>query len=303
MELTAYLAAEGLTEELLEELAEQGEIGEARGRLILAPGPARRAAWAQNIWHDARFLPVESIGHAAKSLKALQRNWALLPTGHFRRAALIQEKLPPVKARPLAFGEPAPSAPLGSWTLWEPNLLLAATRCSSPFPHGEVHFIEDREGPPNRAYLKLWEVFALSGQRPRAGEVCLDLGGSPGGWSWVLASLGAKVFFVDRSPPAAAVARLPGLDVCLGSAFALQPEAVGPVDWLFWDVACYPERLETFLQRWIETSPTTRVVATVKFQGRPDPASVAALAALPGVELRHLFHNKHELTLTRLTGE
>ena len=72
-----------------------------------------------------------------------------------------------------------------------------AARCASPFPHGEVGFVEDKAIPPNRAYLKLWEAFTLLGRHPGAGERCLDMGASPGGWTWVLQSLGAQVLGIS----------------------------------------------------------------------------------------------------------
>ncbi|WP_457844104.1 SAM-dependent methyltransferase, partial [Staphylococcus aureus] len=78
----------------------------------------------------------------------------------------------------------APTAPLGSWTLLAPDRMLAAARCSSPFPNGEVGFIEDKAGPPNRAYLKLWEALVRLRRWPQPGERCLDLGASPGGWTY-----------------------------------------------------------------------------------------------------------------------
>ena len=46
--------------------------------------------------------------------------------------------------------------PLGSWTLLNPNLMLVSGDCRSPFANGEAEFVEDRVGPPNRAYKKLW---------------------------------------------------------------------------------------------------------------------------------------------------
>ena len=74
----------------------------------------------------------------------------------------------------------ARSAP-GSWTLLDPETMLAAAQCTSPFPNGEIGFVEDRIGPPSRAYLKLWEALTLIGSRPGPGERRVDLGSSPGG--------------------------------------------------------------------------------------------------------------------------
>ena len=118
----------------------------------------------------------------------MQRNWAAYAAAHHRRMALIQDRLPPVKARPLRFPEPAPTAHLGAWTLLAPDRLLASPTKTSPFPNGECRFEEDRTGPPSRAYLKLWEALTRLGAWPGPGDTCLDLGASPGGWTWVLAS-------------------------------------------------------------------------------------------------------------------
>src|SRR5579885_1781810 len=75
MEETGYLAAEGFEAELAHEL---GETLVARhGRLLLARGPAREPAWAQNIWYAPRRIPIRSIGDGAQALRAIQRNWAL----------------------------------------------------------------------------------------------------------------------------------------------------------------------------------------------------------------------------------
>lgn len=297
MTMTVYHAADGFLSELLAELAGLGAVPAAvREPLVLVDGPPLPVAWVRNVWPGARFLPVDSIGHAARTLKGLGRNWAACPVDFFRRTALIQDKLPRVSGRPLVFGEAAPAAPMGAFTLWEENLLLAAPACDSPFPGGLVRFVEDREGPPNRAYLKLWEALTLLGERPGPGDLCLDLGGSPGGWAFVLAGLGARVFCVDKADLDPRVARLPGVEHCRGSAFALEPSWVGAVDWFFSDVICYPDRLLGLVQRWMESGLCARYVATIKFQGGTDHEAARAFADLPGARVRHLFHNKHELT-------
>lgn len=294
---TVYLAAEGFEAELAHEL---GPLRFAHGRLMAADGPPRPAAWAQNVWYDPLEIPVRSIKEAARSLRAIQRNWARYPIGHHGRARLIEDLLPPVSAKPLVFPAPAPTAPLGSWTLLDPSTVLAAARCSSPFRHGEARFVEDRAAPPNRAYLKLWEALTLAGAYPGPGDRCLDLGASPGGWTWVLASLGATVISVDKAPLAPAIAALPNVTVRQESAFGLGPAAVGPVDWLFSDVICYPERLLRLVERWRDSGLARRFVCTLKFQAGTDHATACRFAEIPGSRLVHLHHNKHELTWIKL---
>jgi len=292
--LTGYLAPDGFLPELQQELREA--VAETHGRLVLARGPERPVAWAANVWRAPQKIPVTSIGDAAKKLRAIQRNWALYSHAHHRRAALIAEKLPKVSAKPLAFGTPAPTSSLGSWTLIAPDLVLVAAHCSSPFPNGEVNFVEDRAGPPNRAYLKLWELFTLLGERPQPGERCIDLGSSPGGWTFVLQQLGARVVSVDKAPLEPRIAALPNIEYRGASAFALAPEAVGPVDWLFSDVVCYPKRLLTLVEKWLASGLARRLICTIKFQGGTDFEIMQRFAAIPGSRLLHLHHNKHELT-------
>lgn len=297
MPTTAYLAAEGFEAQLAEELRRAGVAPRARhGRLLIADGPPVAAAWAANVWHDCVELAVPSIGAAATALRAIQRNWAMYAPLHHRRAALIQDRLPHVSARPIVFPAAAPAAPLGSWALLAPDRMLAAARCSSPFANGEVAFVEDKAGPPNRAYLKLWEALVRLGRWPRPGERCLDLGASPGGWTWGLAALGAEVIAVDKAPLAPEVAAMAGVSWRGESAFALAPESVGPVDWLFSDIVCYPARLLRLVERWRQSGLVGNFVCTLKFQGETDHDTAAAFAELEGARVAHLHHNKHELT-------
>jgi 23S rRNA (cytidine2498-2'-O)-methyltransferase len=294
----AYLAPDGFVAELQRELGAAAR--ETHGRLVVAYGPEQPVAWVANVWRNPIVMPVTSIGDAATKLRAIQRNWALYSWDHHRRAALIADKLPSVSAKPLAFGAPAPSAPLGSWTLLAPDVVLASPTCSSAFPNGEVAFVEDKAGPPNRAYLKLWEALTLLGTRPQPGERCLDLGASPGGWTWVLQQCGARVLSVDKAPLDPAIVSLPGVETRAESAFGLDPRSVGPVDWLCADIVCYPERLLTLVQRWLTAGTVRRFVCTLKFQGETDFAAMERFAVIPDSRLVHLHHNKHELTWIKL---
>ena len=290
----AYLAAEGFEAPLAEELDRRGVIiSDWHGRLALSPDPPVRAAWALDIWTEPREIEVTSVKATADALRAMQRNWGAYGAGHYRRMALIQERLPPVKARALRFPEAAPASHLGAWTLLGPDRLLASPTKSSPFVNGECHFVEDHIGPPSRAYLKLWEGLVRFGRWPERGETCLDLGASPGGWTWVLATLGAKVTAVDKAPLGATVAAMAGVTQRLDSAFGLAPE---PVDWLLSDVIAYPDRLLALVRRWVAAGAARHIVCTIKFQGQTDHASAEAFAAIPGGQIVHLCHNKHELT-------
>jgi 23S rRNA (cytidine2498-2'-O)-methyltransferase len=294
-----FLAAEGFEQQLRDELGE-ARIVASHGRLLLVEGATAPAAWAANTWFDPQTIAIVSIADGAKKLRSLQRNWALYACRLHRRARLIQEQLPHVSAKPLAFPASAPTAPLGSWTLIDENTILAAPHCSSPFPNGEVQFVEDKAAPPNRAYLKLWEVLTLLGLHPAPGDRCLDLGSSPGGWTWVLQSLGARVISVDKAPLDPTIAALPGVEFRRMSAFALEPAEIGPVDWLFSDVVCYPARLFALAERWLQSGLARNLVCTLKFQGATDHATASRFAAIPGGRLVHLHHNKHELTWVKL---
>ncbi|MDW8314394.1 MAG: SAM-dependent methyltransferase [Rhodovarius sp.] len=296
---SVYLAARGYAAQLAEELRRAGLPPPIwHGRLALSPHPPVPAAWALEVWTAPRLLPAPSIAAGADQLRAIQRNWALVPIAHHRRSRLIEARLPPVKARPLRFPEPPPASHLGAWTLLRPDLILASPTKTSPFPQGEARFVEDREGPPSRAYLKLWAGLTRLGAHPAPGELCLDLGAAPGGWSWALARLGAQVVAVDKAPLDPRVAALPGVSWRQESAFALAPE---PVDWLFSDVICYPPRLLALVRRWLDAGVVRRgLVVTIKFQGSTDHETAAAFAAIPGGLLFHSAQNRHELTFAWL---
>ncbi len=297
---TAYLAPDGFVDDLVRELGETER--EVHGRLVIAEGEAQYPAWAANVWREPQRIAITSIGDAATKLRAIQRNWALYPHAHHRRAALIEERLPKVSAKPLEFGTPAPAAPLGSWTLLAPDMVLASGSCSSAFPNGEVRFVEDRVSSPSRAYLKLWEAFTILGVKPQPGDLCLDLGACPGGWTWVLANLGARVISVDKAPLDPRIAAMPGVEVRQESAFGLDPrsQSVPAVDWLCSDVICYPARLLGLVERWLATGKARRFICSVKFQGETDFGVMNAFKAIPGSRLMHLSANKHELTWVKV---
>ena len=132
-----------------------------------------------------------------------------------------------------------------------------------------------REGYRSRAAFKLLEMDERFGLLKPAQRI-VDLGAAPGGWTWALARLGARVAAVDKAPLDPAVAALPNVSVRRESAFGLDPRREEPVDWLFSDVVCYPERLLGLVRRWLDAGRARHVVCTVKFQGATDHDAAAA---------------------------
>lgn len=311
--ITAYLAAAGLRDELREEL--EFGLREAphaddstrelswHGELALLRGAPLPSAWAAEVFPDAELLPIASIGDAARQLRARGRNWVHVSLEQHRRGELIAEKLPPLRARPLRFGDAVPAAPLGHFGLLASDTLLVMPRGRTRVPRGELLLQEDHEGPPSRAYLKLQEAFTRLGRAPAPGELCVDLGASPGGWTWVLLELGARVVAIDKAPLAPELEAHPDLTTVIGSAFAPLPEAAAGARWIVSDVICYPERLLRLLDSLLAQTPAPNLVATIKFQGRADPAIVAAFRGLPRARVEHLQHNKHELCFTSLAPD
>ena len=300
----AYLAIEGFEDELKEELG-SGLISQ-HGQLFVANTPSRAPAWAKNVWLSPQKFEIKSVSDGVKQLRSLAPWWAVYSHRFHRRAQLIQDQLPRVKNPPIDFLAPLPARKLGSWTLLAPDRILASAECTSLFPNGDILFNEDKVAPPSRAYLKLWELFTIYGVRPRVGEKCIDLGATPGGWTWVLANpkIGCKVLAVDRAPLAENVAAMAGVEFMLRNAFTLKPEDVGSIDWLFSDIICYPEQLVELVQTWRESGLVKNFVCTIKFKGKTDHAVTAKLASIAGARVQHLCHNKHELTwwLTREPG-
>lgn len=286
--------------DLLKVVEEEVKFLRKEGELYLAEDSAT-SLFAQNTWFDVQEYKFESISQAAKHLRGIQRNWWLHPTASHRRAQLIHEQLPPLKAKAVEFLTAPPTAPLGSWTLLDESTLLYAAKCSSPYPNGKVHFVENRTDPPSRAYLKLWEYFTLSQKYPKPGERVLDLGSSPGGWTWVLDQLGCEVISVDKAPLSPNMKMSNRVHYMEESAFALDPKSVGPIDWLFSDIICYPERLLNLVKKWMASGEVRNFVCTIKFQGETDFNSVHEFLKITGSSVQHLFANKHELTWSKLS--
>jgi 23S rRNA (cytidine2498-2'-O)-methyltransferase len=294
LDAACYHAAYGFMHHLQAELPPACRTD---GELLTVMGPPQTAFWTRNIWLEPFTFEFDSISQAARQLKELQRNWAAYPFRLARRCAHIQASLPHIPLKPRAFPFARPAAPMGSFCLLDEHTMLASAVCSSPWPNGQIDFVEDKEGPPSRAYRKLWEALVMAGSMPGPGQRCVDAGACPGGWTWALAGLGAQVVAIDRAPIDDRVAAMPGVTFLKHNAFTLKPSDIGPVDWLCSDVICYPPALYEWVSLWLDSGLARNFVCTIKMQGKEwDRPTVERFAAVPGSSVRHLWHNKHELT-------
>lgn len=257
--------------------------------------------WARSAMLKPRILDFESIGEAANSLKNIQRNWAPYQYQFFRRANLIQEKLPYINLKPRSFPVKIPAKPIGLYTLISEKQMIFSAETSSFLPAGKITFLEDHENPPSRAYLKIQESLAMANllngtEFPKPGEHCFEAGACPGGWTWVLVGLGASVHAVDRAELSPELMENPLVKFQAHDAFTLKPQDIGFCDWVFSDVICYPERLLKWVNEWLESGLCRNMICTIKMQGEPDWNVIKQFSEIPGSRIVHLNYNKHELT-------
>ncbi len=257
--------------------------------------------WARTAMLAPQILKFDTISQAAKHLKEIQRNWAPYQYTCFRRAQLIQEKLPYINLKDRKFPVKIPQNPIGLYTLIDDRTIIYSPQTTSFLPAGTLHFIEDHENPPSRAYLKIQESLTMANlltnvELPHPGQRCFEAGACPGGWTWVLVNLGASVYAVDRAPLADSLMQNPLVTFQAHDAFTLKPQEIGPIDWLFSDVICYPERLYQWIQSWLDYNPALNMICTIKMQGEINWPLIQQFADIPGSKILHLNYNKHELT-------
>lgn len=292
----AHLCFEGFDEELKAEIQRAGaRILDHKERLFLASPLETKPIWSQCTWQNPEWISIESINNAAALLKAKNNLWMNYPFQLHRRSELIQQKLLPRSPKALSFMGAVPTKPFGAWTLWDEKLVLASAQTSSALPLGLATF-EENKAIPSRAYLKLWELFTLYEKPPVAGSRVLDLGSSPGGWSWVLCDLNCDVISVDKAALDEKLLKRPNIKVIKKDAFTLLPQDVGAVDTVFSDIICEPKRLYELAQTWLASGLCQRFVGSIKFKGKTDFAMMDQFMAMPSARIYHLCANKHEVT-------
>jgi len=167
----------------------------------------------------------------------------------------------------------------------------------SDFIAGEIPHAEDKAAP-SRAFAKVIESELRLGQRIERGQTCVDLGASPGSWTYVALQRGATAIAVDRSPLRDDLMRHPRLQFHQGDAFKFRPEK--RVDWLVCDIIASPQRSIDLLLEWLRERQMRKFIVTLKFKGTDEYALIDQLKreALPlcaDFRLTRLCANKNEV--------
>ena len=168
----------------------------------------------------------------------------------------------------------------------------------STFPAGDIAPAVDKQAP-SRAFAKVVEAELRLGECLQAGQTCVDLGASPGSWSYVALQRGARVTAVDRSPLRDDLMRHPRLHFHQGDAFKFRPET--PVDWLLCDIIAAPQRSIDLLLDWLGAGLMRRFLVTIKFKGGDeygllDTLKTRAPELCADFRLTRLCANKNEVS-------
>ena len=263
--------------------------------------PADRASGlvAAAPWSAAEVLVESPAGPAYAGLERLAKR---LP-GPIRGALGEAGKLSGPQDRKLRLHVTLASG-TSAWVGYAP----AALSLAEP---GGVRRLRRLAGAPSRSGLKLQEAFlhflspaerhlAFAG-RPTA----VDLGAAPGGWTFVLRSLGAEVLAVDNGALDPRLAEDPLVIHVKGDAFTYEPPRT--VDWLVCDVVDKPARVVETLARWLRRRWAMRAIFNLKLPMKQRHAAVMdARERLfrilgPRAEeytfaVKQLYHDREEVT-------
>jgi 23S rRNA (cytidine2498-2'-O)-methyltransferase len=162
----------------------------------------------------------------------------------------------------------------------------------SMFPKGDAPIASDRSAP-SRAFAKLIEAEARLGASIGSRQTCVDLGASPGSWTYVALNRGSFITAVDRTALRSDLMEHEHVSFVRGDAFKFEPAR--PVDWLLCDVIAPPEQSAHLLLEWLRRKWCRRFVVTLKMK---DTSGYAALNSLK----RQLQSLAQPCFLTRLSA-
>lgn len=162
---------------------------------------------------------------------------------------------------------------------------------------------------PSRSTLKLEEAIHWflpdEHQHFKAGMSAVDLGASPGGWSWQLVQRGLLVTAIDNGPMDDKLMQSGMVEHYKTDAFTFRP--VKPIDWLVCDMAERPLHVSKLIARWLTDRDCKNVIFNLKLPMKKRLAAVRECKSLLEqschqsniqctVRMKHLYHDREEIT-------
>jgi 23S rRNA (cytidine2498-2'-O)-methyltransferase len=154
---------------------------------------------------------------------------------------------------------------------------------------------------PSRAAMKLEEAFLWLDRAPDPGDVCVDLGAAPGGWTWVLLERRARVIAVDPAFLARTLQGKRGVQHIRGDAFKYEPKE--PADWLFSDMAWRPLESAALLAKWARRRWARLLIANIKLPMKKKAEMLVRVREIltdggwTNLRVRQLYHDREEVTI------
>ncbi len=257
----------------------------------------KKPIWAQDWWPDTQVLPFVTKAEVLRILKSQKNFGVYYNITSVPLAINLRHELRELQIKRIKYVVPTNfDFKYFSWSLLDKSHLLICEKPHSRYPLGWHEFVEDKTIPPNRAYLKLWEILCLGHITLNSNDVAIDLGSSPGGWSWALSEQIKKVYSIDRAPLSPNIAKIKSIFHREDDAFKINPDKFADCTWMFSDIICTPERLYSLVQNWINHSSIQNYVCTIKFKGPCDFGILKQFKEIENSKLIHLYQNKNEVT-------
>lgn len=270
-------------------------------KLFIVEPTDKQIIWAQDHWRDCHSaIPDKDLQQKLKALNIFgyhyktEKNKAVESLlGRLKQIPEKRIKFPVTKKFTFRYY---------IWTTYQ-DLVIYSLNPEKTYPAGWHEFEEDKAFPPNRAYLKLWEVFATQELKIKQDDCALEIGAAPGGWSWVLSQYFKKVYTFDRADLAPQIKKIKNITHVQGDAFKINPDEYKDVTWFFSDLICTPEKIYETIEFWLAHSRVRNFVCTIKFKGDTPFEVIDKLLKIPDSKIVRLYHNKNEVTWVRVPND
>jgi 23S rRNA (cytidine2498-2'-O)-methyltransferase len=188
---------------------------------------------------------------------------------------------------------------------------------AAPWPGG-IPRLKFPRAAPSRSTLKLEEALLVlldEGERERwlkPGMRAVDLGASPGGWTWQLVARSLHVRAIDNGPMDEALLGSGLVEHLRADGFRYRPPK--PVDWLVCDMVEQPRRVAELIAQWLAQGWCRHAIFNLKLPMKKRYDEVqsciailrdAATLAEQRIELRakQLYHDREEITVFARTRD